>query len=270
MAGPIRIARQLREMGYRGELRATGNVLPDQLQFMLQVGFDTFEIGERFPLEHGRRRSQQMSLAYQRGLFRRGAEAEIWTERHTDAEPGSNSRTPDEPQWTSPSSRPMPGWKARHLLEPVLRDFAGRAAVVSSFGAESAVLLHMVAAVDPVHARDLSRYRQALLGNPGLSRQADRPAGTHRRAHQSRPMQEILRRRIRTARCTRPMPISAATSARHCRWQRALEGFDVVISGRKRFHGAARATLDFLSIADDRLKVEPLAGFSALDHRCLS
>jgi phosphoadenosine phosphosulfate reductase len=47
--------------------------------------------------------------------------------------------------------------------------------------------------------------------------------------------------------------------------RRALEGFVVTISGRKRYHGAARATLDFLSIADGRLKVEPLAGFSALD-----
>ena len=46
---------------------------------------------------------------------------------------------------------------------------------------------------------------------------------------------------------------------------KALEGFEVTISGRKRYHGAARATLDFLSIADGRLKVEPLAGFSALD-----
>ena len=81
------IARQIREMGYRGELRATGNVLPDQLQFMLQVGFDTFEIGERFPLSTWQQASKQMSLAYQRGLFRRGSEAEIWTERHTDAEP---------------------------------------------------------------------------------------------------------------------------------------------------------------------------------------
>ena len=81
------IARKLREMGYRGELRAIGNVLPDQLQFMLQVGFDTFEIGERFPLETWQNASRQMSLAYQRGLFRRGSEAEIWTERHTDAEP---------------------------------------------------------------------------------------------------------------------------------------------------------------------------------------
>ncbi|MCA3554834.1 DUF934 domain-containing protein [Aestuariivirga sp.] len=81
------IARSLREMGYAQELRATGNVLPDQLQFMLQVGFDAFEIGERFPLETWRKASRQMSLAYQRGLFRRGSEAEIWTERHTDAEP---------------------------------------------------------------------------------------------------------------------------------------------------------------------------------------
>ena len=81
------IARQLRQLGYRGELRATGNVLPDQLQFMLQVGFDTFDIGERFPLSMWQQASKQMSLAYQRGLFRRGAEAEIWTERHTDAEP---------------------------------------------------------------------------------------------------------------------------------------------------------------------------------------
>jgi uncharacterized protein (DUF934 family) len=81
------IARQLREMGYRGELRAIGNVLPDQLQLMLQVGFDTFDIGERFPLAIWQQASKQMSLAYQRGLFRRGSEAEIWTERHTDAEP---------------------------------------------------------------------------------------------------------------------------------------------------------------------------------------
>jgi uncharacterized protein (DUF934 family) len=81
------IARQLREFGYRGELRAAGNVLPDQLQFMLQVGFDAFDIGERFPLSAWQSASKQMSLAYQRGLFRRNSEAEVWTERHTDAEP---------------------------------------------------------------------------------------------------------------------------------------------------------------------------------------
>lgn len=81
------LARQLRDFGYKGEIRAIGNVLPDQLQLMLQVGFDAFDIGERFPLSAWQSASKQMSLAYQRGLFRRNSEAEIWTERHTDAEP---------------------------------------------------------------------------------------------------------------------------------------------------------------------------------------
>ncbi|MDB5406643.1 MAG: hypothetical protein JWL84_1555 [Rhodospirillales bacterium] len=41
-------ARLLRErLGYRGELRATGNVLRDQLLFMRRSGFDTYEVDER-------------------------------------------------------------------------------------------------------------------------------------------------------------------------------------------------------------------------------
>lgn len=40
-------ARLLRgRMGYRGELRAAGNVLQDQLPFMLRCGFDSFESGQ--------------------------------------------------------------------------------------------------------------------------------------------------------------------------------------------------------------------------------
>src|SRR5258705_12854883 len=42
------------------------------------------------------------------------------------------------------------GRDAQGLLELALKEeFAGKSAVVSSFGAESAVLLHMVAAIDP-------------------------------------------------------------------------------------------------------------------------
>jgi uncharacterized protein (DUF934 family) len=81
------LARQLREGGYRGELRASGNVLPDQLQFMRQVGFDAFDVGERFPAEVWLSASHQMSLAYQRGLYRPAGETEVWSERHREAEP---------------------------------------------------------------------------------------------------------------------------------------------------------------------------------------
>lgn len=156
------------------------------------------------------------------------------------------------------------GLEGRQLLEPILRDFAGRAAVVSSFGAESAVLLHMVSEVDqatPVifldtgkHFWETLSYRAKLIDRLGLtgvriitpdakSLAASDPDGT---------LHKLNADQCCHIRKTLPL-------------QTALQGFDVTISGRKRYHGAARATLDFLSIADGRLKVEPLAGFSALD-----
>jgi phosphoadenosine phosphosulfate reductase len=156
------------------------------------------------------------------------------------------------------------GLEGQQLLEPILRDFAGRAAVVSSFGAESSVLVHMVAEVDkatPVIFLDTGKhfwetlgYRAKLIDRLGLTgvriikpddadlAHSDPDGALHR-------MNADLCCHIR-----KTLPL-----------QKALEGFEVTISGRKRYHGAARATLDFLSIADGRLKVEPLAGFSALD-----
>jgi uncharacterized protein (DUF934 family) len=81
------ISRQLREAGYSGDLRAAGNVLPDQLQFMRQVGFTSFEVDDRFPQDAWLKASRQMSLAYQRGLYRPAGETEVWSERHREAEP---------------------------------------------------------------------------------------------------------------------------------------------------------------------------------------
>jgi uncharacterized protein (DUF934 family) len=76
------LVRQLRLDGYRGEIRATGNVLPDLLQFMLQVGIDSFEVGDRFSLTDWQKAAKQMSLVYQRGLLNRGGERDVWSERH--------------------------------------------------------------------------------------------------------------------------------------------------------------------------------------------
>ena len=76
------LARGLRLDGYRGELRAEGNLLPDQLQYMQQVGFDSFEVNDRFPLQSWQAAAKHMSLAYQRGLFRQAGELEVWSKRH--------------------------------------------------------------------------------------------------------------------------------------------------------------------------------------------
>jgi uncharacterized protein (DUF934 family) len=77
------LARRIRDLGYEGELRAAGNVLPDQLQFMLQVGFDAFEVPDRFPESVWTQAVQAMRGTYQDG----GGRLPIWKARHPDLWP---------------------------------------------------------------------------------------------------------------------------------------------------------------------------------------
>ena len=59
-------ARLLRERyGFRGELRAVGNVLRDQALFMLRCGFDAFEVIEDSALEGWRAALAEISVFYQ-------------------------------------------------------------------------------------------------------------------------------------------------------------------------------------------------------------
>ena len=59
-------ARLLRERyGFAGELRAVGEVLQDQLRFMVRVGFDAFEVDERVTPEIFAAETQRFTHAYQ-------------------------------------------------------------------------------------------------------------------------------------------------------------------------------------------------------------
>lgn len=59
-------ARLLRERyGYRGELRAVGNVLRDQLLFMHRCGFDAFELADPEALATYRAALAEISVVYQ-------------------------------------------------------------------------------------------------------------------------------------------------------------------------------------------------------------
>jgi uncharacterized protein (DUF934 family) len=59
-------ARVLRERyGFKGELRATGGVLRDQLQFMQRCGIDAFELGERAIAENWLDAFEEFDLFYQ-------------------------------------------------------------------------------------------------------------------------------------------------------------------------------------------------------------
>ncbi len=59
-------ARLLRgRLGFRGELRATGNVLRDQLMFMRRCGFDAFEVGDRALAENWPAALGEFDIFYQ-------------------------------------------------------------------------------------------------------------------------------------------------------------------------------------------------------------
>ena len=54
------IAARLREqLHYRGELRVTGEVAPDQLSFMQRCGVNAFELGDHVDIDHFIRRYQR-------------------------------------------------------------------------------------------------------------------------------------------------------------------------------------------------------------------
>ena len=75
-------ARLLRERyGFKGELRAVGNVLRDQLAFMVRCGFDSFEVANDKAVEAWREAMAEFTQWYQPtgnsraslGALRRGA-----------------------------------------------------------------------------------------------------------------------------------------------------------------------------------------------------
>ncbi len=149
------------------------------------------------------------------------------------------------------------------LLAPLIhREFPGRIAVVSSFGAEAAVLLHLVAEIEPAtpvvfldtgkHFPETLAYREEVTARLGL----------------------------RDLRIVTPDPLAAAhldplgilwrDGPDHCchlrkvlPLKRALSGFDAWITGRKRYQGDARTGLETVEAADGRIRVNPLARWSS-------
>ncbi len=155
---------------------------------------------------------------------------------------------------------------ATAVLEHALRDTdTGRVALVSSFGAESVVLLHMISVIDrrtPVlfidtemlFAETLS-YQQEVAAKLGLedlrvirasqtAMAAHDPDGT---LHQTNPDACCDLRK------TQPLT-------------HALAPFDAWITGRKRFQGGERTGLEFFEAEGDfRIKINPLAHWARED-----
>lgn len=151
------------------------------------------------------------------------------------------------------------------LLGPLIDEvFRGRIALVSSFGVESAVLLHMVSEIDrttPVVFLDTGklfgetrRYRDDLTSHLGLSD-----------VRSISPTIQDTDARDPDGHLWMSDPDMCCHLRKVEPLERALRGFQAWITGRKRFHGGLRAGLQSLEVADWRLKVNPLAGWSPDD-----
>lgn len=154
---------------------------------------------------------------------------------------------------------------ASELLRCALTElFPGRIAAVSSFGAESVVLLHLIAGIDaatPIlfvdtgrHFRETLDYRDRLIAELGL---------TDVRTIGPTP-EEVAALDARLDRSTwDPDGCCAFRKVRPLR--RALAGFEAWITGRKRFQAATRFDLPVFERDATHVKVNPLASWSAAD-----
>ena len=73
-------ARLLRERyGYRGEVRAVGEVLRDQFLFMLRCGFDALEVRDEKAADQWREAVSEISVVYQPAA---DSQTPVWALRH--------------------------------------------------------------------------------------------------------------------------------------------------------------------------------------------
>jgi phosphoadenosine phosphosulfate reductase len=140
----------------------------------------------------------------------------------------------------------------------------GEVAIVSSFGTESAVLLHLVASVDPtvpVILLDTLKlfpetlaYRDTLVERLGLTD-----------VRSIRPDADVLAKKDESGLRWSYDPDGCCEIRKVIPLAKALEGFDAQLTGRKGFQAATRTGLPRFEIADGRLKVNPLASWTKAD-----
>jgi phosphoadenosine phosphosulfate reductase len=163
-------------------------------------------------------------------------------------------------------NRMFRGSSTREMLEGVIRDgLAGDLAVVSSFGAESAVLLHLVASVDPnvpvlfldtgKHFAETLAYRDTLVERLGLNLVVLTPDPVD------------LAKKDETGLRWSYDPDGCCEIRKVRPLEKAMAGFDASFTGRKSFQSSTRANLPRFEVdttdAQGRLKINPLIDWDA-------
>jgi phosphoadenosine phosphosulfate reductase len=152
----------------------------------------------------------------------------------------------------------------RTVLEAAVETFGDRLALVSSFGAESAVLLHLASKVKPdipvlfldtgmLFGQTLD-YRRQLAASLGLTGVRD-----------LRPAYHDLAVADPQARLWQTDTDACCHVRKVLPLDRALADFDGWVTGRKRFQGGSRLAMPVVEQADHQVKFNPLANWTRED-----
>ena len=263
------LASVLRERGYAGRLIAAGKVLPDQARHLRRSGFDAVELTPGADLTSWRRMDTAFDAAYQPAvdpaptIWRRRAAA-----RAAAPSPSGSTALPpkadgDLDALADRLNAQVAGADAAAILKVALDPALGlRTAAISSFGAESAALLHLIAEQRPdlpvvfletgQHFFQTLQYRSQLTATLGLSDvRLVTPDAAEKADLDAR---DDLWKTDADACCdlrkTRPLA-------------RATAGFTALITGRKRYQNATRAALRPFEVLDGVLRVNPLARWTS-------
>jgi phosphoadenosine phosphosulfate reductase len=148
------------------------------------------------------------------------------------------------------------------LLRLAIEDlFPGKIALVSSFGADSAVLLHMVSEIDPTTPilfidtlqlfPETLVYRDELIARLHLTNIDTLKPDDKLLAKEDPDKFLWARNSDRCCEIRKVLPLA-----------KALQGYDAWITGRKRFQSVTRAALPLFEADGDRIKINPLAGWT--------
>jgi len=195
--------------------------------------------------------------------------------RNTETASQNAARVPDRidvgPRFSEADAvrlnRLFRGASTSEMLETLLAErMAGEVAVISSFGAESAVLLHLIAQVDPSvpvlfletgkHFPETLAYRDALAQRLGLTSLVN-----------LLPDAEELAKKDGNGLRWSYDPDGCCEFRKVKPLAKALLGYDASFTGRKAFQAETRASLPRFEIdtsdAQGRLKINPLIDWDA-------
>lgn len=252
------LARQIRRMGFSGELIAAGPLIPDQYVYALQCGFDAVLVDDTVFQKQGiddwRAAMDAFELTYQRGYALTSGPAQSVFEARRAAR-------------SSDVAAGYDGLSAEAALRKAIEiDFAGSIALSSSMGVDSAVMLHLVSKTAPdlpilfletqKHFTETLNYRDQLISRFGLTNvQSITPDANELIAEDPA---DILYKESKDACCdlrkVRPLA-------------RVVKKYKARITGRKRYQTQNRAHMPILEPGADggQAVLNPLAHWSAKD-----